>query len=170
MSEAGILPCLYDTRPPVNSGKRKQRQPAHKARRPPQIRVFMGIKTTGPKSEPSRGAGDLCWGAVLCPLLHCALWWVHLFDSWFHFYARGLGGGRWRLTAFVSSGYVEIFTSFSSVSPSVKHNVRTAVGARRCSIWLCRNQLFDNIFRFSLALKVKCACRFFRVSWQMICS
>lgn len=100
MSEAGVLPCLYDTRPPVNSGKRKQRQPAHKARRPPHIRVFMGIKTTGPKSEPSRGAGDLCWGAVLCPLLHCTLWWVHLFDSWFHFYARGLGGGDgvWRLS------------------------------------------------------------------------
>lgn len=71
MSEAGILPCLYDTRPPVNSGKRKQRQPAYKTRRPPQIQVFMGIKTTGSKSGPQEGPGTVLRSHVVStPSLH----------------------------------------------------------------------------------------------------
>lgn len=58
MSEAGILPCLYDTRPPVNSSKRKQSQPAYKTCCPPHIQVFMGIKTTGFKSDLERDEGE----------------------------------------------------------------------------------------------------------------
>lgn len=65
MSKAGILPCLYDTRPPVNSSKRKQRQPGYKTRCPPQIQVFMGIKTTGFKSDPKKN-WRLYRGAMFC--------------------------------------------------------------------------------------------------------
>ena len=71
MREAGILPCLYDTRPPVNPGKRKQRQPAYKTCRPPQIQVFMGIKTTGFKSGPQEGPeSTLSSHVVSSPSLH----------------------------------------------------------------------------------------------------
>lgn len=57
MSGAGILPCLYDTRPPVNSSKQKQRRPAYKTCCPAYIQVFMGIKTTGSKSDLKRDRG-----------------------------------------------------------------------------------------------------------------
>lgn len=77
MSEAAILSCLYDTRPPVNSGQRKQRQSAYKTCCPPHIQVFMGIKTTGFKSELKRD-WRLFRGAILCPVLHYCFWWVHL--------------------------------------------------------------------------------------------
>lgn len=56
---------------PVNSGGEKKRHPADKTRCPPQARVFMGIRTTGFKSELKRGcrAERLTWRA--------ALWRVH---------------------------------------------------------------------------------------------
>lgn len=55
ISEVGILPCLYDTCPLVNSGKWIQRQSAYKTHWPPQIQVFMGIKTTAFKSHVNGG-------------------------------------------------------------------------------------------------------------------
>jgi len=54
MSEAGILPCLYDSHPPVNSGKLNQRPTAYKTCCPAQIQLFMRIKTTGLKSDLKR--------------------------------------------------------------------------------------------------------------------
>lgn len=154
MSEAGILPCLYDTRPPVNSGKRKQRQPAYKTRRPPQIQVFMGIKTTGVKSDLKRDCA-LHWEAMLCPVLS-----LHpLMTSFGIIYVY--------VNVCISSDL--IFTQeacfwllsfsklalrihlISSRSPLVKHNVSIAVAAalifRRHNdvLWLCKSVVWLHI-------------------------
>lgn len=77
MSEAGILPCLYDTHPPVISGKRKRRQPAYKTHCPPQIQVFMAMNTTGFKSVPQEPLKTKL-GVMFCPVLRCCLGQVHL--------------------------------------------------------------------------------------------